>query len=122
MCRNGKVCFLTCFGFKVERFSRRTISISEGRRRSQHQDERGFCLSSLFLLLMISMLLLLMLLTLLKSFTLLIFLMFLRICCQHFVDQVYLGMAQEEVILQPLNPNLMIPENTQSREQAKIFI
>ena len=25
----------------MERFSRRTISVSEGRRRSQHQDERG---------------------------------------------------------------------------------
>ena len=30
----------------MERFSRRTISVSEGRRRSQHQDERGSCLHS----------------------------------------------------------------------------
>ena len=36
-----------------------------------------------------------------------------------FVTQVYLGVAQE-IILQALNLNQMIAENTQSREQVKI--
>ena len=47
--------------------------------------------------------------------------MLLRSGSKKFFIQVYLGAVQEEVILQPLNPNLMTVENTQSREQAKKY-
>ena len=48
--------------------------------------------------------------------------MLLRSGSKKFFIQVYLGAVQEEVILQPLNLNLMTVENTQSREQAKHYL